>query len=91
MENNIENIEKFRLVRYFGQNGELSQEEIEKLGFPKEDYMTLNECAYQCACNISNDWIRDTPNWDDVQDAYKRGVLEAKEYYERLYKKKTGQ
>ena len=72
MENNIENIEKFRLVRYFGQNGELSPEEIEKLGFPKEDYMTLSECAYQCAYDISNDWIRDTPNWDDVQDAYKR-------------------
>ena len=68
---------KFKKVRYYGQNGELSDEEVKKLGLPTDDYTTLDECAYQCAYDISNDWIKDNPTWDDVEEAYKRGALEA--------------
>lgn len=70
-------IEKFKKIRYYGAEGELSDERARELGLLVNDYMTLDECAYQCAYDISNDWVKDNPTWDDVEEAYKRGALEA--------------
>ena len=70
-------IEKFKKIRYYGMDGELSDKEAEKLGLLVDDHMTLDDCAYQCAYDLSNDWLRETPTWDDVQEAYKKGALDA--------------
>lgn len=32
--------------------------------------MTKEEFAYQCAYDLSNDWAKETPTWDDVQKAF---------------------
>ena len=33
------------------------------------------EAAYQCAYDLSNDWFREVPTWDDVQQAFLFGVM----------------
>lgn len=78
----MENIERFKKVRYYGNDGELTPDQIRAIGFLEDDYQTLEERAYQCAYDISNDWVKDNPDWDDVQEAFKRGVEESKEYYQ---------
>ena len=35
---------------------------------------TIDEYAYQCAYDLSNDWLKETPDWDDVQTACKLGA-----------------
>ena len=69
--------EKFQKIRIYGENGELSDAEAEKLGLGTNQYKTLDECGYQCAYDLSNDWIKETPDWDDVEKAYKLGAKEA--------------
>ena len=76
----MENILKFKKVRVFGSKGELSKEEIEKLGLPTDEYFSLDECAYQCAYDMSEDWLIDNPTWNDIQEAYKKGVEDALKY-----------
>ena len=44
---------------------------------------TLNEAAYQCAYDLSNDWTIDTPTWDMIQEAYKMGAEDGMEYIRR--------
>lgn len=34
---------------------------------------TLDEFAYQCAYDLSNDWAKETPTWHDVEMACKLG------------------
>lgn len=43
-------------------NAELNKTEDEK-------------AAYQCAYDLSNDWFREIPTWDDVQQAFLFGVM----------------
>ena len=38
------------------------------------DRETIDEYAYQCAYDLSHDWIKDTPTWDDVESACKLGA-----------------
>lgn len=38
------------------------------------DRTELDEYAYQCAYDISNDWLREKPTWKDVEDACKLGA-----------------
>ena len=38
------------------------------------DRETLDEYAYQVAYDLSNDWMRETPTWDDVETAVKLGA-----------------
>ncbi|MBQ0141023.1 MAG: hypothetical protein KBT36_17265 [Kurthia sp.] len=40
---------------------------------------TIEERAYDCAYDISNDWMKDNPTWDDVELAYKRGAIEQRD------------
>ena len=75
-----ETLEKFKKDRVFGPNGELTEEEIRKLGMNPDSYQSLDECAYQCAYDLSNDWAREIPTWEDVQEAYKMGVKDGIEY-----------
>ena len=70
----IKNIEKFKKVGYYDLNGKISDEKAESLGLLTDDYKSFDECAYQCAYDISNDWAKEEPTWDDVQGAYKQGV-----------------
>ena len=35
---------------------------------------TLDEYAYQCAYDLSNDWAKETPDWHDVKTACKLGA-----------------
>lgn len=39
----------------------------------------LDEFAYQCAYDLSNDWAIDNPTWHDVEDACKLGAKWQKE------------
>lgn len=39
----------------------------------------LDEFAYQCAYDMSNDWVIDNPTWHDVEDACKLGAKWQKE------------
>jgi len=38
------------------------------------DRTDLDEYAYQCAYDMSNDWMIDNPTWHDVEDACKLGA-----------------
>lgn len=40
---------------------------------------TIEEYAYQCAYDISNDWAKETPEWKDVQTACVLGAQWQKE------------
>lgn len=40
---------------------------------------TLDEFAYQCAYDLSNDWAKETPTWHDVEMACKLGAKWQKE------------
>jgi len=40
---------------------------------------TLDEFAYQCAYDMSNDWAIENPTWHDVEDACKLGAKWQKE------------
>ena len=43
--------------------------------FPKIwDRETLDEYAYQVAYDLSNDWMKETATWDDVETAVKLGA-----------------
>jgi hypothetical protein len=48
----------------------------------------LDEYAYQCAYDMSNDWAIDNPTWHDVEDACKLG---AKWQEEHLWKPADGE
>ena len=55
------------------------QEELASDGMGKElpkvwDRETLDEYAYQVAYDLSNDWMKETPTWDDVETACKLGA-----------------
>ena len=41
---------------------------------------TLDEFAYQCAYDLSNDWAKETPEWKDVKTACKLGAQWQKEH-----------
>ena len=41
---------------------------------------TLDEFAYQCAYDLSNDWAKETPEWKDVKTACKLGANWQKEH-----------
>ena len=43
------------------------------------DRETLDEYAYQVAYDLSNDWMRETATWDDVETAVKLGAKWQKE------------
>lgn len=45
--------------------------------------MTKEELAYQCAYDMSDDWLVDNPTWKDVEKAYLKGFQDA---CERAYK-----
>lgn len=84
----MNNIEKFKKIHYFSENKELTNEEVHQLGICIDpvngDYQSLEERAYQAAYDISNDWVKETPEWKDVEDGFKRGVKEALEYVKEL-------
>ena len=51
------------------------QEEPVSEDLPKIiDRETLDEYAYQCAYDMSNDWARENATWKDVQNACKLGA-----------------
>ena len=39
--------------------------------------------AYQCAYDLSNDWMKETPDWGDVEKAFQMGI----DYHKKLIEK----
>ena len=39
--------------------------------------------AYQCAYDLSNDWMKETPDWSDVEKAFQMGI----DYHKNLIEK----
>lgn len=73
-------IEKFKKLHYYGSDGEkLSDKDLEEIGLTSDNYLSLEESAYQTAYDLSNDWVR-TPDWEDVKTAYKQGVEDGVNY-----------
>ena len=73
-------IEKFKKLHYYGSDGEkVSDKDLERIGLTSDNYLSLEESAYQTAYDLSNDWAR-TPEWEDVKTAYKQGVEDGINY-----------
>lgn len=73
-------IEKFKKLYYYGSDGEkVSDKDLERIGLSPDNYLSLEESAYQITYDLSNDWIR-TPEWEDVKTAYKQGVEDGINY-----------
>ena len=72
----MKNINNFKKIHYYSGNKELSNEEAHSLGVCADtvngDYWTLQERAYQAAYDISNDWSKENPDWNDVQESDRR-------------------
>lgn len=85
----MKNINNFKKIHYYSGNKELTNEEAHLLGVCADtingDYWTLQERAYQAAYDISNDWSKENPDWNDVQEGFIRGVKEALEYVLEKY------
>ena len=59
---------------------EMLEEESVSEDFPHIRHRdTLDEFAYQCAYDLSNDWAKETPTWHDVEMACKLGANWQKE------------
>ena len=76
----MKNIENFKLERWYSGGRELTKEELKPLGLEKECYYSLEDRAYQAAYDISNDWAKEEPEWDDVEEGFKKGAEEGIEY-----------
>lgn len=50
------------------------EKQDENNGLPLTDRETLDAYAYQVAYDLSNDWLKVTPTWDDVEAAVKLGA-----------------
>jgi len=82
----MEDIKDFKQLHYYGNGGkELTREEIKKIGLEPKPYLSLDECAYQAAYDLSNDWAKDNPDWGDVKEAYRRGANDGIKYAERVF------
>lgn len=51
------------------------------------DKETLDEYAYQVTYDLSNDWLKTTPTWDDVEKAVKLGA----KWFEKQSKQKPAE
>lgn len=76
-------IEKFKKRPTYANGVEISDEELKKKYGMTPNYQTLNEAAYQCAYDLSEDWAIDNPTWEDVEAAYKMGAEDGMEYIRR--------
>jgi hypothetical protein len=76
----FENIKNFKKEHFYFNSRELTPDECEKIGIGRENYKSLEECAYQCAYDLSGDWMKDCPTWHDVQEAYKLGAADGIAY-----------
>lgn len=76
----LENIEHFKRLHYYGPDGELTPEKAESLGLEPEPYNSLWEQAYQVKYDLSEDWAKEVPDWDDVKESYMIGVEDGLEF-----------
>ena len=85
------NIEKFKRIHYYCGDRELTADEASKMGICADpvngDYFSLEDRAYQAAYDISNDWLKEEPEWKDVQEGFRRGVKEGIEYCQEQVEK----
>lgn len=49
--------------------------------------LALNDRAYDYAYRASDDWLKEEPTWQDVQDAYKVGTKETLDAVKILVRK----
>jgi len=88
----MKNIKNFKRIHYYSGNRELTNEEAHSLGICVDpvngDYNSLEERAYQAAYDISNDWAKETPDWKDVEEGFRRGVSEGIEFVKRIIEDK---
>ena len=69
-------------VIFYGLTGSVGSPKEESVGedLPHIRHRdTLDEFAYQCAYDMSNDWAIENPTWHDVEDACKLGAKWQKE------------
>ena len=75
-----DNEEKVLIYKHGFEDCKKQVSEDSKKEFPKVwDRETLDEYAYQVAYDLSNDWMRETATWDDVETAVKLGAKWQKE------------
>lgn len=76
----MKDIKNFKKIHYYSGDKELTNEEAHAIGVCVDpingDYWTSEERAYQAAYDISNDWAKETPDWDDVQEGFRKGIKE---------------
>jgi len=88
----MKNIKNFKKIHYYSGNRELSNEEAHAIGVCVDpingDYWTLDERVYQAAYDISNDWAKEVPDWNDVEEGFRRGVSEGIEFVKRIIEDK---
>ena len=85
----LENIEHFKRLHYYGADGELTSEKAESLGLEFEPYNSLLEQAYQVKYDLSEDWAKEAPEWDDVKESYMIGVEDGFEFILDIIKKEN--
>ena len=88
----MKDIKDFRKIHYYSGDKELTNEEAHAIGVCVDpvngDYWTLEERAYQAAYDISEDWAKENPEWDDVEEGFRRGVSEGIEFVKRIIEDK---
>ena len=88
----MKDIKKFKRIHYYSGDKKLSNEEAYKLGICTDpvngDYWSLEERAYQAAYDISNDWTKEVPDWNDVKEGFRKGVEESIDFIKRIIEDK---
>lgn len=86
----MKNIEKFKKLRCYSLDDgrELSEEKIISFGLNPDTWVSLEDRAYQAAYDISNDWIKDEPNWEDVREGFRKGVEEGIDFVKNIIQEK---
>ena len=78
----IDNIKYFKKLHYYDETGkELSRKEVEDLDIEYNEYIDLEEAANLLVDELSSRFSdEEEPTWEDVEEAYIRGVFDGIKY-----------
>ena len=80
----MKNIKKFKKDRFYSGTRELTMEERIPLGLGSDTWQSLEDRAYQAAYDISEDWAKEDPDWNDVEEGFKKGVKEGIDFIKNV-------
>ena len=80
----MKNIKKFKKDRFYSGTRELTIEERIPLGLGGDIWQSLEDRAYQAAYDISKDWAKEDPDWNDVEEGFKKGVKEGIDFIKNV-------